>query len=614
MTLLVTFAPRDDESGLGYYRRLTADNALSNWRELAAVASVQRSRAALLAHPHFVAGQLGLEPGWAGFAAEQEADCRAWGRLHRASHDAVCPACLTDEPYLRQHWGHSYVTACPEHRLLLVDRCDACGEMLSSNRYRVERCDCGHDLSMLPRIPSTSSQHWLSSLIASRGKQSGGVAPVMRGVSLVALVKVVGTLCLLADTTHPPPRRSAGQPRSVGEAVELLAPLESLLDTWPTGFQTHVQQRIEAGNADARTLNTLLGPWYAGLRMHCQGTALESFLKVVIDVAATHFDGALGLDATQALVEEATEYVRSHEAARALGVSVSRMHDAIHRGECKYRSRRFGTRGQVYEIPCSEVERIQAHRGGWVSIDQACELAGVSPAVMKHMMAAGVVASDVNWRHDLLKGGQVEQRSILELLERIRISAQPEDLSDDDKLTWAVMTSRRMGEQRAIQTLMRAIADGQVRAIAVGRRLGDFAFRRDAVTPYFGTPLLESGMSLQQLSRLTGWKSESISHWIEQGLLQAESIQLRGQACRVVLPHQILAFRHTYMPLADLAQGMGTKSSALSKLLSGVELVGALPLSNGARRGGLIRMSELGHLAVLGARAGQDLFVPAAPQ
>lgn len=122
MSLLVTRAPREDESGFGYYRGLTADNVLSNWRELAALAGVQRSRSALLGHAEFIAGQLGLESVWAHFASQQEAACRSWGRLHRAQSDAVCPDCL-DEPYLRHYWEHTYVTACPHHRIQLVDRC-----------------------------------------------------------------------------------------------------------------------------------------------------------------------------------------------------------------------------------------------------------------------------------------------------------------------------------------------------------------------------------------------------------------------------------------------------------------------------------------------------------
>lgn len=94
-------------------------------------------------------------------------------------------------------------------------------------------------------------------------------------------------------------------------------------------------------------------------------------------------------------------------------------------------------------------------------------------------------------------------------------------------------------------------------------------------------------------------------------MLDSQSIVLRGQRCRVVLPHQLLAFRETYVPLADLARSMGTKSSALSRLLLGIELVGAQQLSGGNARGGLVRIADLGRLAVIGAKAGHDLFVPA---
>ena len=79
----------------------------------------------------------------------------------------------------------------------------------------------------------------------------------------------------------------------------------------------------------------------------------------------------------------------------------------------------------------------------------------------------------------------------------------------------------------------------------------------------------------------------------------------------MVLPHQLLAFRQTYVPLADQVRSFGTRSSALTKLLPGVELVGARPLPDGNARGGLVRIADLCRLAVIGARAGQDLFVSA---
>ncbi|MFM0069563.1 TniQ family protein [Paraburkholderia sediminicola] len=611
MSLILTYAPKDDESGMGYYRRLAADNALFSWRDLASAAGVERNRRALLTRTDDVVRNLGLEPAWTEFTRQQEELCRGWGRLHRAQSDSVCPACLAESPYLRHQWEHAYVTACPQHRILLVDQCNACGKHLSTERLYIGLCSCGHDLSTLLRVPATQGQQWLSTLIASNGQQSGSVKPLLHGADINVLVKVIRTLCQYADPTRLGLPRGAALPKFVNEAVEFLSPVEALLADWPTGFRNHVEQRIAAGRKDARTLNTLLGDWYISLRKLCQGTTLELLLQIIIDVAARKSDCVLGLDSAKEMAEDATGYTRAPDAARAIGISVSRLHDSIVAGECKHRARRTGTRGQVFEIPCAEVERIQRQRAEWISDIDACELAGVPPVVLERVKAAGIIRSDVRWREDLMKGGPVERQSILDLHEHVNRWAQPAAVADDSTLTWAEMTSRRMGDRRAIEALMQAIASGKVKAVAHGRTLGQMSFLRTDVSQYFGTPLLEAGMSIQQLAKATGWKWESIQNWVDEGLLASERIQRRGQPCRVVLPHQLLEFRQAYVPLADLARAMGTKSSALSRLLRGVELVGAKQLPDGAMRGGLVRIADLGRLAVIGARAGHDLFVPA---
>lgn len=611
MSLILTYSPRDDESGMGYYRRLSADNALFNWRNLTNTAGVERSRRALLTRTNDVARNLGLEPGWAEYAKQKEEVCRNWGRLHRAQSDAVCPACLAESPYLRHQWEHTYVTACPKHRIQLVDQCNACGIHLSPDRLRIGFCSCGHDLGSLPQMPALAAQHWLSTLIASDGQTSGDMEPVLHGVDINVLVKVVQILCLHANPKQPRSTRRSALPKNVAEAVEFLAPLDVLLSDWPISFQAHVEERIAAGRKDARTLNTLLGDWYISLRKLCQDTMLEPLLQIIIDVAARKSECVLGLDSAKAMAEDATGYVRASDAARAIGVSVSRLHDSIQAGECDHRTRRTGTRGQVYEIPCVKVERIQEQRAEWIFDTAACELASIPPVVLERMKAAGVIRSDIRWREDLMKGGPVERKSILDLYERVARFAEPAAVVDATTLTWAELTSRRMGEKQAIESLMNAIANGHVKAVTRARTLGEMAFLRSDVTMYFGTPLLEAGMSIQQLAEATGWKWESISHWVDEGLLESESIQRRGQPCRVVLPHQLLAFRQSYIPLADLARALDKKASALSRLLPGIKLVGAKQLPDGAMRGALIRIADLGRLAILGAKAGDDLFVPA---
>lgn len=612
MSLIITHPPHEDESGLGYYRRLSADNALFGWRNLASAAGVERQRHELLMRTEDVARNLGLELAWTESALEKEEVCRGWGRLHRSQADAVCPTCMAESSYLRHRWEHAYVTACSKHRIRLVDHCNACGEHLSPARLYIGLCTCGNELASLPQVPASKAQLWLSTHIAGNDQQPGGLKPVLHDVDAEVLAKVVRTLCQYADPTKPALPRGAALPKSVAEAIEFLGPLEALLADWPRGFRTHVEQRISAGRKDGRTLNTLLGDWYISLRKACQGTTLEPLLQVIIDVAAEKSDCVLGLDSAKVLAEDATQYLRAPSAARAIGVSVSRLHDAIHAGECAHRTRRVGTRGQVHEVPQGEVERIQQRRAEWISDIAACELAGVSPAVLERMKAAGVIRSDIRWREDLMKGGPVEHQSLRDLAARVDRWVQPAAVIEGETLTWSEFTSRRMGEKRAIESLMKAIASGEVKSVRRGRTLGELSFRMEDVSQYFGTPLLEAGMSIQQLSKATGWKWESISHWVDEGLLACESLQLRGQPCRVVLPHQLLAFRQTYIPLADLARAMDKKSSTLSLALRDVELVGAKRLPDGAMRGGLLRISDIGRLALIGAKAGHDLFVPTA--
>lgn len=175
MSLLRAVAPYDDESGLGYYRRLAAENRFWGWRDLAGLVNIARQRRALLEHPEQVAKELGIESAWAQFAARQEQQCRAWRARHRVSSDAICPVCLSESVYIRHHWEHTYVTACAVHRTCLLDHCPACAVLLSPNRVRIERCACGYDLRTSKAPAATVAQHWLSTLIASDGSSSGAL-------------------------------------------------------------------------------------------------------------------------------------------------------------------------------------------------------------------------------------------------------------------------------------------------------------------------------------------------------------------------------------------------------------------------------------------------------
>lgn len=600
MPLVNTFCPHSDESGLGYYRRLAVGNALWGWKELAKVAGVAPTRTVLLTSPETVSQELGLEPDWSQQAAQNERAATRFRGLHRSHNDAVCPACLENEVYIRRHWEHVYVTACHTHKVQLQERCPDCGGHFVQSRERIAFCECGLDLTTLPRVVATPTQVWLSALIAREGVDLGGIFPKTHAVDVHALCELVKLLCLYADPQQAPRRRNEARSKGVKEAIEFLSPLEPLLADWPRGFENHVAQRIASGDRDARTLNTLLGPWYLSLKKVCKASALPGFVEAVVRIAVRDFDGALGLDSAKSLVTESSGYIALADAAKALGVSRDKLVKALKANECAFRTRKFGTRGVQYEIPADEVENIASNRRGWVSENDASLICDVPESVMRNMVAAKVIESDPQWRTDVFKGGPVSVASILELQVHLLKSAKPVKCSSDDWLEWSALTSRRLGDNKSIQDVMQAAAAGKIRAVVRGRRLGQIGFLKSDVMHYFGTPVLEAGMSLQQLAKATGWKWESISYWMSLGLLESEQIFLRGQACRVISPQQLLTFSRKFIPIADLARAMGTKSSYLTEQLNAVAVVGAKPLPNGTRRGGLIPLDVLGKLAIEG--------------
>jgi hypothetical protein len=145
---------------------------------------------------------------------------------------------------------------------------------------------------------------------------------------------------------------------------------------------------------------------------------------------------------------------------------------------------------------------------------------------------------------------------------------------------------------------LRAIAAGEILPVTTSELPGSNQYALADISEHFSRPVAEAGTSLQELSEMTGWKWESIDHWVSLGLLECSTLKLRGQVRRVVMPHQLLAFTRTYIPLADLARQLGTKSSALTARFEGIEVVGAQSLPSGSRRGGLLRTADLASKAL----------------
>lgn len=214
-------------------------------------------------------------------------------------------------------------------------------------------------------------------------------------------------------------------------------------------------------------------------------------------------------------------------------------------------------------------------------------------------MQAGLVAPDYAARQDIRRGAPIERAALERLWSRLTEGCLREGCSDGERLQLKELNARKLWDRQAIIRLLKAIERGDIRPIRRANSVGDLEFLQTDVATFFSSKTVEAGLSVQALSKATGWKWESISHWIDEGLLESVPTVLRGQPCRVVLPEHLIKFSSNFVPLASLAHSLDARSSELLERLGGIQTLGGKPLPNGAVRGALVRLSDLARAALL---------------
>ncbi|MGE7823326.1 TniQ family protein [Paenibacillus sp. NPDC093718] len=56
----------------------------------------------------------------------------------------LCPLCLKENEYIRKIWGLVNVTACPYHKVMMVDQCQNCSKKILWTQSNIFMCSCGH--------------------------------------------------------------------------------------------------------------------------------------------------------------------------------------------------------------------------------------------------------------------------------------------------------------------------------------------------------------------------------------------------------------------------------------------------------------------------------------
>lgn len=172
-----------DESGQGYLLRLGALNGFEKARQALTGkgwGSMPTELDAELVARWF--GESVTKLRWAlGAANSSTAKGRTFYGGHQLSRPTfinrtqprVCTACLEEDEYCKFSWDFSLVTACHQHQVALIDRCNACHATLRWRRPTPAVCTCWSPLPLStptyqPQIVEHEFERWVQLQIRSK--------------------------------------------------------------------------------------------------------------------------------------------------------------------------------------------------------------------------------------------------------------------------------------------------------------------------------------------------------------------------------------------------------------------------------------------------------------
>ena len=143
-----------EESGQGYALRMSQLNAIPGLKELKKL--MGKSSTSLLSDSdaQFLSMTFGASVEYLRFALGSAAYGDSPGQHIYAGHQLskpsfinrtfprICPVCVQDSGRSKLSWDFAAITACHEHRLVLIDVCKGCGKKISWSRSGGNVCSC----------------------------------------------------------------------------------------------------------------------------------------------------------------------------------------------------------------------------------------------------------------------------------------------------------------------------------------------------------------------------------------------------------------------------------------------------------------------------------------
>lgn len=402
------------------------------------------------------------------------------------THRRVCPACLREPvPFERLVWSFRPLVVCPEHGVMLVDRCPACGRSLSALRMDLRRCRCGSDLSLATTVmagecASALSRELICWLAGARLPSIGLPRPVL----FLWLTKVHGA-ALRTPVFLKQSCLELGLPESPADESLAWSAAARLIQRWPTELESFLDELQAVGRPAARS--TRAGLAFRDLQRAAErlerlgysppGDALRHYLLERYTHGHVTSKGILFRDAVHRGLPADRPWITQTEAARRLCLRPPSVAALVGRGVLEGRIEPSGPRGRTNGVVRREsVDRYAKRLEAAWSVKRAADRLGVDRPRILELIRCDLLRDAVRGPNGWLIPADV----VVELLQQLgRLPSVKNGAGDMLPLREAL---RRLGVCGwNLAKLLAAVVDGSVAAYRSARgapRISDLSFAR----------------------------------------------------------------------------------------------------------------------------------------
>lgn len=425
----------------------------------------------------------------------------------RTVHNKICPACLQESNYSRKTWDLAGVTACPTHKLLLLDQCQNCKRHITWNRKGVNICSCEFDFrdSDSPTVAESDI------LLAKHIYRLCGLSPFEAGSKEVAnnpltrlpLRDFLSLIFFVAgqyqNTLDTKGRNTATRQRNA-EVHSLLTKAFSVFEDWPHNYFEFLawRQQHDANDSRGAVLHSGLlkdfGSFYRGL--YCQyKTAQYDFLRVAFSGYLSQrwrggYISALNRHTAVSSDLEDKRFMTRNEARRALKISRRRLDRFIEVGRLKAVVKRQSRR-RLFLVDAEDVKSLKRELEHSLSLQEVRKRLGIERQTFQRLVRHGIVEALGEADKHASKSPRFDEGVVEDLFDKIRaFILRPAFALAGDELSLTATHNRlkMSAPDLSLAGLIAAVIRGEIRPCGEidDAGISRFLFNRGAIEAYAG--------------------------------------------------------------------------------------------------------------------------------